>query len=741
MQRKSRRFRRWQFSVGVIAPAALLLVLTAVAVAAFVLWSTTGIDARALQRENRLVARAVERQIAEIPTAQESVAIWDDAILYAKLTFDKEWLDNNLGVWMYDFYGFDGAAVLDEADQPIYTMAAGISPSPNFFADNRSVLAPLVADTRSKLAAGALAAYDHGGPYPQARDIVSVGGTPAIVSVMPITSQTGTIPQEPGSEYLHIAVDYLDAAFARKLEHDYSINAASVTMAPTTDSDLVSYPLFNNAGRVVAFVDWRPGRPGVELLKQTGPALAIAFLIAGIIVLALVHRLWRSTSALEAERISARHDAMHDPLTGLANRAHFDAQLSRDLGDRRGTPPVALLILDLDRFKQVNDTLGHTVGDDLICAVGQRLQELIGPADVLARLGGDEFAIIHPCREGPSAALSLANGIVDAIAKPFVVSGGEAFVGASIGLALSSAEDNDPRELTRKADIALYEAKARGRGRVVLYEDSMSAQLQDRHTIEAELREALKRPGQLSVAYQPLYTGRDSEIAGAEALLRWTHPRLGQISPARFIPIAEGAGLIEPLGEFVLREACTFGARWPGHRMAVNISPAQLRNPRFPERVFDLLVETAMRPSDLELEITEGILLDNEGPVRDALSTFRKAGIRIALDDFGTGYSSLSYLKRYPVDCIKIDRSFVAQIAPSGSSTAIVQAMVTLAHALDIEVTAEGVETHEQMNVLRAMGCNLVQGFLLSPPAPEDVVEAKFRRAGERRRGEVAQVA
>jgi diguanylate cyclase (GGDEF)-like protein len=740
MQWKFGRLRDWQLSVGIVAPAVLLLLLMAVLAACFVIWSTTGIDARSVQRETRLVARAVERQIEEIPRTQQSVVLWDDAFTRTRADYDRDWLDNNLGIWLHDFYGVDAVAILSDRDQPIYTMQEGISPAPGLITDTWPTIAPLVDELRSGLSGGHLKSRETGPSYPQVRDIVLIGGIPAVVSVMPILPQSDTLEPAPGTEYLHVVIDYLDAAFAAKLNHDYGIAGAIVSTGAGDTGRQGAYPLFDNNGKAVAFLVWQPGRPGIELLQQIGPMLAIALLVAGFVVVALVQRLWRSSSILEAERLSARHDASHDSLTGLANRAQYDAQLARDLGPNKRT--VALLLLDLDRFKQVNDTLGHTVGDEVIRAVGQRLRELVGPADVLARLGGDEFAIIHPCRENGSSALALGATIVEALAKPFDASGSEAFIGASIGVAVSTGADTDPRELSRKSDIALYEAKGRGRGRVVMYEDSMSDRLQDRHMIEAELREALKRPGQqLAVAYQPLYTGRTGEIAGAEALIRWTHPRLGQISPARFIPIAEGAGLIEALGELVLRQACTFGARWPGRRMAVNISPAQLRNPRFPERVFDLLVETAMRPSDLELEITEGILLDNEGPVRDALATFRNAGIRISLDDFGTGYSSLSYLKRYPVDCIKIDRSFVAQIGPGGSSTAIVQAMITLARALDVEVTAEGVETHEQMNVLRGMGCNLMQGFLLASPAPEDEVEAKFRRAYERRRHGLAQVA
>ncbi|HQZ12648.1 MAG TPA: bifunctional diguanylate cyclase/phosphodiesterase [Devosia sp.] len=733
------RLRHWQSSVGIVVPAVLLLLLMMVLAAGFTVWSTRGIDGRAMQRETTLVARAIDRQIDEVAQIQQSVVVWDDAFTNAALDFNSDWLDANLGVWLYDYYGLDGVAILSARNEPIYTTFRGSAPAPSLVADNWSAIAPIVNELRGRTANTGRRAGP-GSIYPFARDLALIGGKPAVVSVMPILPEAPALMPQPGSEFLHVVVDQLDEAFAARLERDYGIAGAFVTdVEPGSDQHAI--PLSNRDGKLLAFLAWTPARPGIELLQQTGPALAIAFLIAGVVVVLLVQRLWQSSSLLEAERLSARHDAAHDALTGLANRAQFDAELALHLGAREGKPPIALLLLDLDRFKQVNDTLGHTVGDDVIRAVSQRLRELVGPDDILGRVGGDEFAIIHPCRSGPADALALAGTIVEAMTKPFDTSASEAFVGASIGVAVSSGTNAGPRELNREADIALYEAKAQGRGRAVLYEPAMSARLQDRNIVEAELREALKRPGQFSVAYHPLYDSHTGEIAGAEALARWSHQRLGQISPARFIPIAEGAGLIEPLGEFVLRQACTFGARWPGRRMAVNISPAQLRNPRFPERVFDLLVETAMRPSDLELDITEGILLEHDEPVHAALATLRNAGIRIALDDFGTGYSSLSYLKLYPVDCIKIDRSFVAQIGTGGPSNAIVEAMLTLARALNLDVTAEGVETHEQANVLRAMGCNMMQGFLLAPPASEEVVEAKFRRAHERRRHGVTEIA
>ena len=370
--------------------------------------------------------------------------------------------------------------------------------------------------------------------------------------------------------------------------------------------------------------------------------------------------------------------------------------------------------------------MGHQAGDELICAVGRRIRAVVGPGVMIARLGGDEFAILVVSRDRQHDVAAMANSIIEAIGQPFDLNHFKAHVGVSIGIVNVTDGNAEPRELVRKADIALYEAKAGGRNRAVVYEEHMNELLQLQHTIEGELREALERNDQLDVAFQPLIDQRSRKVIGAEALARWSHPKYGQISPARFIPVAENTGLIEALGEFVLRRACELGATAPGRTIAVNISPTQLRNPRFSVQVFDILRQTGMRPTDLELEITESILLDDEHVSAQNLRTFRAAGIHIALDDFGTGYSSLSYLKRYPVDRIKIDRSFVSQLSEGHMSVAITQAIVTLAHAMEIEVTAEGVETEAQADILGRLGCNTLQGFLFSGGVPADRIVAIF---------------
>ncbi|MDP1732052.1 MAG: EAL domain-containing protein [Devosia sp.] len=730
MRIKPRLLKRWQFSASVFAPAVLLLAITAAAVVGFVLWSTADVDRRSLLRQTELVRNILAEEVAKVPRAQESIAIWDDAIERTKFKFDKDWIDNNLGIWMYEYYGHDHVVVFDQDDEPIYTMSDGVSPETTLFASERSLLTREVAAMRALIASGALQTYVNGetAKLPQVVDLRQIGGRPAVVSIAPIVSDTGDIAQEPGSEYLHLAISYLDEEIAAGLGKRYMLEEAAFATERIPSSDHASYPLASKAGRFVTFFQWKPDKPGQVLLAQTAPVLAGTFLVASLLIVALVDRLWKSSAALEAERMSAHHQATHDALTGLPNRTRFERKLEEVLASctRDGTQ-VALLMLDLDRFKKINDTLGHQAGDDLIRAVGQRLQELLGNGALSARLGGDEFAIIYSGKAAMNTAADLARRAIVAASTPFVVAGSEVFIGTSIGIAVVLDGDADRLEVTRKADIALYEAKSTGRNRAVFYEDVMYELLQSRHTIEAELREALRGGDQLAVAFQPLFHCRTGTISGAEALVRWSNPRLGQVSPAHFIPVAESTGLVEGVGDFVLRGACELGARWPGLTVAVNISPAQLRNPKFSGRVFDILEESGMRPDDLELEITESILLEDEDVASAALREFRRAGIKIALDDFGTGYSSLNYLKRYPVDRIKIDRSFVSQLARQSASSAIVQAMVTLAHALGIAVTAEGVETHEQVDILREMGCNTLQGFLLATPTTPALIEAMFR--------------
>ncbi len=406
--------------------------------------------------------------------------------------------------------------------------------------------------------------------------------------------------------------------------------------------------------------------------------------------------------------------AYHDALTGLPNRPKFELELAAAVASAAAGIPATLLLIDLDRFKYVNDTLGHVAGDDLLRQVGSRLSQLIGPAGMVARLGGDEFAVVL---HGPAAeaADSMCQAILKQLQQPFRLLNDTTFVTASIGEAPWRA-GTSADQLLREADIALYEAKANGRERWELFQASMAEALEERGRIERDLRTALERGKELKLEYQPIFAADSRTILGVEALLRWDHPERGRLSPERFVPVAEERGLIEPLGEWVVDEACRMLAATSVPWVAVNVSPVELRNRRFYDRVLDCLATRGIATHRLQIEITEGVLIDSSETVEEGLGRLRDAGIRLALDDFGTGYSSLNYLRRYNVDKLKVDRSFVAQLGESSDAEVIVGTIIELARAMQMRVTAEGVATERQRDILVEKGCDELQGFLLSRP-------------------------
>ncbi|OAS20199.1 diguanylate cyclase [Methylobacterium platani] len=423
------------------------------------------------------------------------------------------------------------------------------------------------------------------------------------------------------------------------------------------------------------------------------------------------------TEQRRAERRIA-HMALHDALTGLPNRVLFHRRLAEAVA---AGAPVGLLCLDLDHFKLVNDTLGHPAGDALLRQVAERLRACLPAAGLVARLGGDEFAVLGPA--GRDALLGLADRIIAALGRPFALPEfQDVTVGTSIGIALAPEHGDDPDGLLRKADTALYAAKADGRRTRRVFEPAMDAALQRRRALERDLRAAIAADA-LEVHYQPLVATGDLAVTGCEALLRWRHPERGFVSPAEFIPVAEETGMIAALGEWVLREACREAAGWPGGvRVAVNLSPAQFRTPDLAGTVARALAESGLDPARLELEITEQVMLEETVANVAVLRRLRGLGVRIAIDDFGTGYASLSYLQAFPFDKIKIDRSFTAALGREATAVAIVQAVIGLGASLGITTLAEGVETEAQLASLRRSGCAEVQGFLFSRPVPADAL-------------------
>ena len=423
----------------------------------------------------------------------------------------------------------------------------------------------------------------------------------------------------------------------------------------------------------------------------------------------------------ERSEATIRYQAHHDALTGLPNRVLFRKQLQEALvRARRSGEDLAVHFLDLDGFKNVNDTLGHAVGDELLKCIAGRLQNTVRHADKIARLGGDEFAVLQLAAELPSGAGVLAGRLIDAVKAPCVVDEHQILVGASIGIAVLRTDGIhfNPDDLLKSADLAMYRAKADGRGRFCFFEPEMDARAQARRSLELDLRRALAQRG-FELHYQPLVNLQSDSVTAFEALLRWPHPEREWISPADFIPLAEETGLIVPLGDWVLRQACRDAATWsPDIKVAVNLSPIQFKAGDLVQSVADALTESGLAPQRLELEITESVLLDKTETSIAVLHRLRELGVAISLDDFGTGYSSLSYLRNFPFDKIKIDQSFVSHMAREHQSGAIVSAIAGLGDSFGIPTTAEGVETAEQLERLRAQGCTEVQGFLISRPIP-----------------------
>lgn len=426
------------------------------------------------------------------------------------------------------------------------------------------------------------------------------------------------------------------------------------------------------------------------------------------------------------ERI--RYMARHDALTDLPNRVSFREEMERALGGDDQYEAIGIVCVDLDQFKPVNDALGHSVGDDLLSAVADRMRLCVRSGDTIARLGGDEFAILQSGAEQPAGSITLATRLIEAIAAPFEIQGHQVVIGASVGIALAPQDGRDPDRLLKNADMALYRAKEDGRGAYRFFEAEMDAKMQARRVLEVELREAVALE-QFELFYQPLINIATNQISGCEALLRWWHPQRGLVAPMEFIPLAEEIGLIGKIGAWVLRQACIEAMSWPNDiKVAVNLSPAQFKTGTVVLDVVAALGLSGLSASRLELEITETVLINDTEATLSTLRQLRDLGVHISMDDFGTGYSSLSYLRKFPFDKIKIDRSFIQDMEDRPDSIAIVRAVTGLGNSLGMSTTAEGVETEEQLQRLRDEGCTEAQGYLISTPKPARELDALLQR-------------
>ncbi len=698
--------------VGVIVAAAIVSVIIAVVT------SAQRADLVAIAHERERLARMMAYRGDQTLHELGSVATSPQAIRNMRETFDRAWVERRFGQWVPTYFAHDLTFVVDSADHVVYAHFGNDNSDRAWFNIIRAELAPVVNQLRGRSTASEPGRTDgHPAVAKQIRHIQALIGQPAIVAA------TLVAPPDPPfataadlAAPLVISVKFIDEGVLADIGARLDLGGLRRLADDRVPDGDTTVALTGDDGRTIATLAWTPKRLGREIVESVIPFIVIA--LAGFAVLAaFVMRYVRRTAAtIAAGESRLRHLALHDPLSGLPNRTYFSERLEVLIERvRAGSPPAAAFYLDLDHFKEVNDTLGHPAGDELLRNVAERLARTMRSDDLVARLGGDEFALLTATAADRETMQAIAMRIINALCSPYSINGHTIVIGVSVGIAVIDENIGAAADIMRYADMALYRAKNEGRNRACIYDSVMDADLQQRKQLEVDLRIAID-DDRLEILYQPVVDANGEVMVGVEALARWRHPERGQVPPSVFIPVAEHCGLITALGEWVLRRACLAAKAWPGLIVAVNVSPLQFRRVDFVATVERILKSTGCDPACIELEVTESTFLGAIDKAEQSMRRLKAIGVRLALDDFGTGYSSLLYLRRFPFDKLKIDHSFVHSIETAPDAAAIIHAVVSLSRGLDMTVTAEGVETMEQQLFLRAAGVHFLQGYRFGRP-------------------------
>jgi len=704
---------------GIIRPLRITALATVLLLAVIGTVLTTRYDSASREREQRMVSHGFGQHITEYASVVVPQIDWDDAVDKIDNHFDPAWIDRNITTYLHVMNGITRVFIInDDNEQLSYAAIDGHRAGPQAFKPFADPVRMLMPAIRAAEAARPPLHTDPGSarlvasPI-QRSGIAMVGGQPFIVVASLVQPDFGTtLPNDSRAPVVITALP-LDAAMLARFASRYQVEGLHISVTPPPAHGFARIQLRDPRGRPAAWLVWEDRTPGVSLMLNLAGPLSIMLLVLTLISMMFFRRSEAIASDLIASEARARHLAFHDTLTQLPNRAMMFDRLRLALASaRRNNTTLAVHCLDLDRFKGVNDTLGHQAGDELIRRVAQILTDLCRETDTVARLGGDEFVIIQPDTGATGAAL-LAERVLRAIKDPIDLEYGVVEVGISIGATLIENGAIDPGEAIRQADLALYDAKEKGRNRLAFFEPEMDAAVRMRRALETDLRRALT-DGSLQMVYQTQVDHRGN-VNGLEALIRWHHPERGPIAPAVFIPLAEESGLILDIGEFVFRRVFEETIGW-NKRVAVNVSALQLRSPTFMAMLTQLVAEFRIDASHYEIEITETALLGDDGVTRNNIIMLKQEGFTIALDDFGTGYSSLSTLQRFEVDKIKIDRSFIRNLNADEEADALIDAIIQLGRALKLNIVAEGVETESQRDRLMSSGCHMFQGYLVSRP-------------------------
>jgi diguanylate cyclase (GGDEF)-like protein len=719
--------------IGVVVPLCVVVAVAIVCIIVAALSSANRADEVALENEKQLLMRAIANHGEWSLRRLRNMTATDTSIHGVAFDGPAATVQPKLERWLEPMRDHDLVWVIGSSDQLVHGQAGrhlndSYAPQAAY-----TYLRPVIdyLRDRAELPRGVVRLIGRS-PLPEQRRVpetVLLTMFLGRVSVISAVALPSTKPGVPAS--MVVTGRFIEDTLLNTIADQLRLANLRTVTGRTAERGEYVYNIVDTSQQPVVRFAWTPRRPGAEILNSVTPFIGIA--LAGFALLTgLVLRFMRRTAeTIAAGENRLRHLALHDPLCGLPNRNYFSERLEEVIAEvRRGRPGSAVFYIDLDHFKDVNDTLGHPVGDELIRNVTRRLSGTMRCDDLVARLGGDEFAVITSLSSDHAVLLGVADRIITMLSAPFSIDGHTIVIGASIGIAIVDARsEGGTADVMRYADMALYRAKNEGRNRACVYDAAMDADLSNRKLVEQELREAIEN-GLLEVLYQPIVNTSGETVVGVEALVRWPHPTRGVILPSEFIPVAEHSGLIIDLGSYVLRRACLDGRAWPGLTVAVNVSPLQFRQIDFFSTVERVIRDTNFDPRRLELELTESTLIGNVESAEASMSRLRLLGVRLALDDFGTGYSSLQYLRRFPFDKIKIDRSFVLSIEKGADGAAIVHAVVSLGRGLGMKVTAEGVETADQHLFLRAAGVHYMQGYRFGKPMKANEITARIAVPG-----------
>lgn len=731
--------KRW---VGdqLVAVVGLLVAAAMAALLGVVMLVAEQVDQSAIRREKELLRATLSSLDARIKSDLSGLTLDENWLLHPSREH-SEWLHRHFGGRLYQAGLYDLAFMLNGADQPIYSSIGGMLARNLTKYDIDEKLISLAHVVRTNFNAAMtigdlLASAGEVVPPPAAvyrSEFVRVDNRPAIVAAVATPPMSARYDGGVASGPVVAVIAFIDQHVIREIEREMALTGLRVDSPGKAAEGEASFELAMGAGEMPVALYWRASRPGTSILVRIAPALGVITLFFGFVTLVVLRRMRKSTQELAVSERRAVEMAYRDPLTGLANRLRLVETLREQIPTLAPGEKLALFFLDLDGFKDINDTLGHPVGDELLAMVGERLEGILGSKGMTVRFGGDEFAVLAPISKTGEIG-QIAERVIDVVRQPVTAADHVLHVGVTLGVSLAPDHGREPEELLRRADIALYKAKAEGRGGYRLFDPADEAVLQNRRAIERDVERAMWHD-EFFTLYQPLYSADGERVEGVETLVRWQHPERGMVPPADFIHVAEKSGLIVKLDEWVLRKACEHANQWPEISVAVNMSPSNFRHSNLAERVKRVVEETGFDPRRLEIEITEGMLLNANEDVLFDLQELREFGIRFAIDDFGTGYSSLGYLGSFPIDKIKIDQSFVQNLGVKEDAAAIVECVARLGRAFGLAVTAEGVETAAQHRFVRAAGCQQIQGYLLSKPLrPGEIAELLRKPLPERQR-------